>query len=74
MAKKKNYQVYQHFFVYHTPYIALIMTFTGACALAVALMSFSAWDMSPFYVSTESDAVTNWYGFIGSFVSSSLFY
>lgn len=74
MAKKKNYQVYQHFFVYHTPYIALIMTFTGACALAVALMSFSEWDMSPFYVSTESDVVTNWYGVIGAFVSSSLFY
>ena len=74
MAKKKNYQVYQHFFVYHTPYIALIMTFTGACALTVALMSFSAWDMSPFYTSTENGVVTNWYGFIGSFVSSSLFY
>lgn len=74
MAKKKNYQVYQHFFVYQTPYIPLIMSLTGACALAVALFTFSEWDASPFYYSTDSEKVTNWYGVIGSFVASSLYH
>lgn len=74
MAKKKKYTVYQHFFVYHTPYIALIMTITSACALLVALLTFSPWDTSPFYMSSDTDVITNWYGVVGVFISSSLFY
>lgn len=74
MARKKNYQVYQQFFDYQTPYIALIMTLSAACALSVALMTFSQWDTSSFYHSTDIEYIHNWYGVIGASISSWLFH
>lgn len=73
-ARKKKYDVYQHFFVIRIPYLIVGLSTIMGVFILLALSTFSEYDASSFYTALDQKPLQNVAGKIGSLFASYAFY